>query len=198
MYNYEVTSPEKNYTKISNFDSVVCFQWGTFCETMSRPKSFPFQLITLGVNEWHFGLPQFWAVIKIMRILYTMCALTKLNGVYCSQLWQSEMEFIHILLKLKGEIWGLDIASQNVPYRKQITEPKFLILVSVFFFSGEDILHPLIPVIVSTYNWKNAIPFCMGHPVLLLFYCQLYYLSSNVSVFSSVWSIISCRIVNTV
>ena len=38
-------------------------------------------------------------------------------------------------LSCKGKILVLDIVSQNVPYKKQTTEPKLLILVS--FFSGE-------------------------------------------------------------
>ena len=63
---YKVTSPEKNNTKINNFGSVVCFLGHIlyFCETMSRPKIFPFQL-KLDVNECHIGLPQLWAVIHL-------------------------------------------------------------------------------------------------------------------------------------
>ena len=70
---YEVTSPKKNDTKISNFGSVVCFPGEKFCETVSSSNlSFPFQP-ELDANECHFGLPQQRAVIHStlsMRIVH--------------------------------------------------------------------------------------------------------------------------------
>ena len=63
----------------------------------------------------------------------------------------------------KGEILELDIASQNVPYRKQDTEPKLLILVSLF--SGEVTSYTDTSYCIHILWEVYAFPFFMGHPV---------------------------------
>ena len=51
----EVSSPEKNDTKISNFDSVSLFSRAQIVR-QCQGSNVPFQL-KLGLNECHFGLP---------------------------------------------------------------------------------------------------------------------------------------------
>ena len=76
-------------------------------------------------------------------------------------------------LSWKGPILGLDIVSRNVPYKKQTTEPKLLIVVS--FFSGEDTPSTHC---ISNYG-KYAVPFLLGHVIYgkqmnTLFYWDVY------------------------
>ena len=56
---------------LSSHPTVVLFSKGTFCETMSRPKIFHFQL-KQHVNECHFSLPQWWAV-NPFNFVNTLC-----------------------------------------------------------------------------------------------------------------------------
>ena len=63
---------------MNNFGSVYCFL-GTFCETMSSSKMFPFQL-KLGLNKCHFCLPLLRAVIHLtlsMRIVHEQFSSVK-------------------------------------------------------------------------------------------------------------------------
>ena len=92
-----------------------CF-YGTFCETMSRPKIFPFQL-KLGVNECHFGLPHLCAVIHLtlsMRIvtseflLYRM-HIDKENWIIVSNYGKPKWQSFSPSLSWKGNILGPDI-----------------------------------------------------------------------------------------
>ena len=97
---------------------------------MWRPKIFPFQL-KLQMREWMSFRPTIVVSSNQINVLNVhslnqqhtrvKCALTKLN-VLCSQLLQAKMAFI----------WGLNIVSQNVPYKTNYTEPKLVIMVSFF------------------------------------------------------------------
>ena len=113
--------------------SAILVQWsvfkGTFCETMSRPKIFPFQLI-LDVNECnsvnaHCSRAGFsckeCALIKLIGLLLT--TMTGWNGIYSALVKAEKGQFA--TLTLSHKMWA----------RKQTTEPKLVILVS--FFSGE-------------------------------------------------------------
>ena len=41
--------------------------------------------------------------------------IDKVEWITAHNCGKPKMEFIHVLFKLTGKIWGLDIASQNVP-----------------------------------------------------------------------------------
>ena len=112
---------------------------------MSGSKTVPFQP-KLDANEWHFCLPQLRAVINLtlsMRIVHQRVSIVwgmridQVNWITAHNYGEPKWHFFSPSLswKAKKKKMGLDIASQNVPYRKQTTEQKLLILVS--FCSGE-------------------------------------------------------------
>ena len=63
---------KKNDTKIINFGSVVCFL-GHSLRVNVEAQLLPFsRFFKLGLNEWHFGLPQLYAVMHL-TLSMTMC-----------------------------------------------------------------------------------------------------------------------------
>ena len=56
-------------------------------------------------------------------------------------------------LSWKGKIWGLDIVSQNAPYKTNYWSK-----IADLLFSQEKLPYTLIPVIASTHRGKYAVP----------------------------------------
>ena len=118
----------------------------------------------LGINECHFGLPLLWAVIQL---ILSMCILLNqkyaLNNAhwqswieYCSQLWQTEMTFVHAWFKLKRDNLGSWYCLTKCALENKLPHQNWW---SWYHFSQEKLPHTLISVIASTYCGKYAIPF---------------------------------------
>ena len=92
---------------------------------------------------------------------------------YCAQMWQAKMSFIHALFKLNRENFGHATLSHKICSRKQTTEPKVLILVSFFFFSGE-----VIPYTNTSYCihilWEVCRSIFYGPPCIVLPWKKMY------------------------
>ena len=111
---------------------------------MLRPNNFPFQL-KQDVNECHFGLPQFWAVIQLtltMRILYTR----------------------DLLLTMRiGKVKWITAHNCSRPKSHSFTSSLCWKVKKFWYhFYQEKLLHTLIPVIASTYCGKYAVRFFSG------------------------------------
>ena len=133
---------------------------------MSRPKFFPFQL-KLCVNECHSGLPQFWAVIQLiaMRIFYIYYPILtrridKVKWITAHNGGKPKWYSFTPNLSWKETMWVLTLSHKMCP-RKQTTEPKLVIMVSLF--SGEVTsstdtsycIHILWEVCLSVFFWAT-------------------------------------------
>ena len=118
-----------------------------------RGPNFPSQL-KLGVNECNFGLSQLWAKSHstlLMRISKRAgcwckeCTLIKLIGLWLTTMTSQNDIHSHLVLSEKENFWALTLSHKMCP-RKQTTEPKLLILVSIFLRSylihWYQLLHP--------------------------------------------------------
>ena len=169
---HEVTSPEKNDTKISNFLFSIFFSRAHFVRQCQGPN-LPFWAKTRA--EW---MPFRLAIVVSsnpltlsMCILYTRNPLVKMRIdkvkwiKYCSQLWQAEMALIHALFKLKRENFGPQHCLRKCALENKLLNQNYW---SWYHFSQEKLPDTLIPVIASihVYCGKYAILFLYGPPCI--------------------------------
>ena len=90
------------------------------------------------------------------------CTLIKLIGLLLTTM--ASQNDIHSCLAQaeKGKVSASTLSHKMCP-RKQTTEPKWLILICIFF--SQKITHPLIPLLHLHIIGKFAVSFLLGHPV---------------------------------
>ena len=134
---YEVTSPENNDTKISNFGSVVCFLGHILRGNVEFPN-FPFQP-ELDANECHHYFACH-SCEQSMRIVHERVSSMRIAHYRIDQV---NLITVHNYMASRNGIYSalkrIFFLASTLPHkmcpRKQTTEQKLIILVS--FFSGD-------------------------------------------------------------